>query len=180
MTKFKDWFQAKLTVGAFPFTNNQKFEPSEYDYVINVSDEYYPAHHLPLIANNIKSFWFPMNECKRDIGINSIYGAMVILYQAEKTNSSVYLHCHAGVNRSVMVSCAYHYLRTGKHFEPQIKRFSYVNQLFASCHRGYLPPIAETEKFLSTLGKYLEGTLQKNEMMGGMLDTIKIETIKNF
>jgi hypothetical protein len=36
-----------------------------------------------------------MNECVGDIGLNSIYGALQILYIAEKENATVLLHCHA-------------------------------------------------------------------------------------
>jgi hypothetical protein len=181
MAKFNDWFTSNLEVGAFPFTVNERFEPSKYDYIINVSDEYYPKVSLKLKEyTNLQYFWFPMNEAKKDIGLNSIYGAMTILFEAEKSNKKVYLHCHAGVNRSQLVMCCYHYLRTGKYCEPRVKRNGYVNQLYASCHRGYLPPISEMEKFLSLHGKYLNGTLQESEMMGGMLDVIKIETINNF
>lgn len=170
--KFKDWYDRKLKVGAFPYVNNQNFNSDDYDVIINVSDEFYPSHKI----NN--NFWFPMNEAKKDIGLNSIYGAMVILHFAEKNNMRVYLHCHAGVNRSKVIQACYFYMRTGKQLE--VETNGYINRLCAMCNRGYLPPKAETEKFLSLLGKYLNGNLQKNELMGGMLDLIKIETINNF
>lgn len=170
--KFKDWFKNKLEVGAYPYINNTIFNSGNYDIVINVSDEFYPIYQL----NN--NFWFPMNEAKKDVGLNSIYGAMVILFNAEMKNKRVYLHCHAGVNRSRAIHASYFYLRTGKQLE--IDTNGYINRLCAMSARGYLPPKAEMEKFLSLLGKYLEGDLQKNQMMGGMLDTIKLETINNF
>lgn len=179
MSKFKEWFTNSLIVGAFPHEDNRRFDVNEFDYVINVSDEYYTSHHLLLIANNIKSFWFPMNEAKKDIGLNSIYGAMVILFQAEKTNSKVYLHCHAGVNRSQTVRAAYYYMRTGNHYEAELRR-GFINQLYANCSRGYLPPMAEMEKFLNGIGMKLSSDLQKRKLMGGMLDDIKINSINNF
>jgi hypothetical protein len=172
--KFKDWFERKLTVGSFPFMNNEHINAFDYDYVINVSDEFHPEHHIPLIVAGCKTFWFPMNECRRDIGLNSIYGALCILWLAEKENKHVYLHCHAGVNRSQCVKAAYYYMRTGEQFVSE--RISHINMMVASCNRGYLPPKAEMEKFLTMLGKQLEA----GNMMGGLLDECKIETINNF
>ena len=173
---FKDWFYKKLEVNSFPFMNNEHVNAFEYDYVINVSDEFYLEHHFPFQVAGCKTFWFPMNECKRDIGLNSIYGALNILWLAEQDNKCVYLHCHAGVNRSQAVRAAYYYMRTGEHFEPEIKRNGYLNSLLAMCNRGYLPPKSELEKFLTQLGKHL----QSNDMMGGLLDQIKLDTINNF
>ena len=40
-TDFKQWFNHKLEVGGFPIIVNSNFVPSDYDYCINVSDEYY-------------------------------------------------------------------------------------------------------------------------------------------
>lgn len=170
--KFKDWFSEKLTIGGFPFINtNQGFTLSDFDIIINVSDEYYPEHQ-------INGFWFPMNEAKKDVGLNSIYGAMLILHNAEKENKLVYLHCHAGVNRSRAVQAAYYYMRTGQQL--MVDTNGFINRLCAMCNRGYLPPKDEMESFLSLLGRYLGGDLQNNKIMGGLLDTIKIETIRNF
>ncbi len=172
--KFKEWFSKKITVGSFPLTQNNKFDPAKYQYVINVSDEFYSTINNRLIKEGCKTFWFPMNECKKDIGLNSIYGAMNVLYQAEKENATVYLHCHAGINRSPLIWAAYHYMRSGKHLIHE--RSGFLNRLYASCARGYLPPLAETEKYLSMLNKFLE----KEMLCGGILDQIKMETINNF
>lgn len=171
--KFKEWFQKKLFVGAFA-KNALALKANGYRYVINVSDEFYPDTYNEFISAGLKMFWFPMNECKRDIGLNSIYGAMVILRQAEKENEKVYLHCHAGVNRSPIVQAAYHYMRSGIHFEDR-PRTGYLNMMLASCGRGYLPPKAEMEQFLTLLNKNLN-----DKMQGGILDTVKIDTINNF
>jgi len=182
MSKFKEWFETKLIVGAFPHEDNRQFRAADYDYVINVSDEYYPTHQSWLSSNVENLFWFPMNEAKKDIGLNSIYGAMVILFQAEKTNSKVYLHCHAGVNRSQTVRAAYYYMRTGSHIKEEAKGVIILksNQLFWNCSKGYLPSLAEMEKFLNGIGIKLNSDLQKRKLMGGMLDDIKINSINNF
>ena len=175
--KFKEWFSGKLVVGSFPFMNNE-INPFDYDYVINVSDEYYHNHHIPLIVANCKTFWFPMNEARKDAGLNSIYGAMCIIRIAEKENKTVYLHCHAGINRSQTVRAAYYLMRTGEQLQSNDN--GYINKLVAMCNRGYLPPKTEMEKFLIQLGKQLDGNLISSELMGGLLDDCKIETINNF
>ena len=172
--KFIEWFNRKLMVGAFPYTQNEHINAFDYDYIINVSDEYYSEHHLPLIVAGCKTFWFPMNEAKRDVGLNSIYGAMNILHIAEKENKRVYLHCHAGVNRSRVVQAAYYFMRTGKQLE--VDTNGYINRLLANCGRGYLPPKAEMEGFLQQLNSRLDA----NKVCGGMLDRIKIDNINNF
>jgi len=171
--KFTEWFEKKLIVGMFPITQNEHFEPSKYDVIINVSDEFYLEVERKLKGAGCDTYWFPMNECRRDIGLNSIYGAMVIIYEAEKQNKTVYLHCHAGANRSPSVWAAYHYMRTGKHIEKI--RGGYINMLVANCGRGYLPPKAEMETFLTGIQKNLD-----EQMQGGILDMCKIENIKNF
>ena len=180
MNKFKDWFDNKLIVGAFPHEDNFSFNINDYDYIINVSDEYYPTHQLLLSSNNIKSFWFPMNEAKKDIGLNSIYGAMVILFQAEKTNSSVYLHCHAGVNRSQLIRACYYYMRTGNDYISKDQRNGYINRMYANCTKGYLPEISIFKNFLNQINIKLNSDLQQRKLMGGILDEIKIRTIKNY
>jgi hypothetical protein len=164
MTTFQNWFDKKLTVGPFPDTEEFPFE--DYDYIINVSDEYRPGVMMSAYVKGCHYFWFPMNEKKRDIGLNSIYGACTILRHTENKNMAVYLHCHAGINRSQAVRAAYYYSRTGKHFEKEYG--GCINSLVAMCNRGYLPPKAEMEKFLSRL------------YSTDSLDTIKISSINNF
>jgi len=90
--KFKDWFNQNLEVGGFPYLQNARFDANKYHIIINVSDEWYRKIYdrleSPLIPLSL--FWFPMSEVKRDIGLNSIYGAMNILYSAEMNNQYVY------------------------------------------------------------------------------------------
>ena len=171
--KFKEWFNKKLVVGSMP---NYK-EPKKCscikkaEIIINVSDEY-SFDAMQLLPLNKKEFWFPMNERKRDIGLNSIYGAMVVLHNAERYNMNVYLHCHAGANRSPTVEACYYFMRTGKDLEELGGGF--INRMYANCSRGYLPPITELKAFLTLLGKYLE------ENRTPELSVIKIKTINNF
>lgn len=169
---FKEWFDKKLTVGAFPVLVNEGFKFYECDNIINVSDEYYPHIVAHFLSENIKTFWFPMNEKRRDIGLNSIYGAMVILRHAEEANESVYLHCHSGRNRSRIIQACYHFMRSGGHLKDGNEK--YVNRLYRASIRGYLPPMAEMEEFLRNIGHKI------TKMKGGILDDCKIGVINNF
>jgi len=174
MPDFQKWFDSKLKVGGFP-SNYNNFDIDSYDYIINVSDEY-----IPYRPNNI--WWFPMNECKRDIGLNSIYGACCILNIAYSKNLSVYLHCAAGANRSPTVQAAFYFMKTGKHFiEDQDFDFlnyklgitnPFDNQLIRNCSLGYLPTIAEMENFLTMLNMDLE-----DKTFHANLDTLKLKTL---
>ena len=171
--KFKQWFAEKVHVGQFPIKQNEHFDATKYDIIINVSDEFYLDVEQHLKDKGCRTYWFPMNECKKDIGLNSIYGAMVILFEAERLGNAVYLHCHAGINRSVSVACAYHYMRTGEHLERI--RGGFINMLVANCGRGYLPPKSELEQFLSKLNKMLV-----QGMEDGTLDGCKLGIINSF
>lgn len=185
--KFKEWFDKNLVVGAFPIMNNPQFDPKEWDYCINVSDEHYFNIEEIINEKGCKTYWFPMNECRKDNGVNSIYGAMIILYYAEQNNKRVYLHCHAGIHRSQLVRCCYYFLRTGHQLDNNWS--SFINQLLADCTRGYLPPKSEMEDLLSHLGqkiKDLKFNLDlSNKLLivsdfGGLLDDCKIHAVRNF
>jgi len=117
--KFKQWFDHKLEVGAYPNPEMAEWRAEDYAYVINVSGAWY-AGEAPMY-HQTRYFWFPMSEGKKDMGMNSIYGALVILWEAERRNDRVYLHCHSGSNRSWTVAAAYHYLRTGTHWTDRLR-----------------------------------------------------------
>ena len=64
-----EWFEKKLVIGAYPYVVNEHFKP-EFSYVINVSDEFHVEPYRNIIEAGNKNFWFPMNEAKKDIGLN--------------------------------------------------------------------------------------------------------------
>ncbi len=224
--KFEEWFIKKLMVGRFPTVQWIK-EHSYFDILINVSDEPYPLElsvdvpqkiiNVPSAAteliedwrwNRIRFHWFPMSEKKRDMGLNSIYAALVILYHAERCNKNVYMHCHSGVNRSQVVKQAYYFMRKGLHLETD--RNEYIKELVAKYSKAPEANNADIEKFLNTVGNDFRSTYvnelvancsrgylpPKTEMekflnalgkalktcnsMGGQLCKIKKETISNF
>jgi hypothetical protein len=185
MKKFADWFDNNLKVSRFPMPN--EIERSEYDYIINVSDEYIPSCHIAAMASNKKYFWFPMNEISGDMGINSIYGALQILSIAEEENAKVYLHCHAGANRSPTVADAYFFMRTGKHREVRkvdgIKinfelskgeeSKSSNNRILNNINNGNLPAKNIMERFLNKCSEAFQKDLASK---GGMIDWCKINS----
>ena len=169
MGKFKDWFDNKLRVGMMPDVNMySQLQKSGVKTIINVSDEWNIQMSLCAEAEGIRYFWFPMNEFSNnyDIGINSIYGALQILRNCEKSNEKVYIHCHAGSNRSPTVRNCYYYMRTKFHYKdtpvvldsdiakmfgnPDIHQLSEFsnNRLIENIRMGYLPAKHKMESFL--------------------------------
>lgn len=160
--KFKDWFTNKLFVSRFP--TPKEIKNSNFDVFINVSDEYICSCHLAAVQSNKLSFWFPMNETTKDMGLNSIYGALQIMYEAELENKKVYLHCHAGANRSPTVMECYYFMRTGEFLELKNSR------LKSNIEQGHLPCINSLKKFLNGCQDAFD-VEQSNR--GGQIDHIK-------
>lgn len=160
--KFQEWFDKKLKVSRYPMPDEIK--KSSAKYVINVSCEYISSCQKVCMDNDIKYFWFPMDEVSGDIGLNSIFGALQILWIAEKENANVILHCHAGANRSPTVMESYYFMRTKKHFIREIsaeskERFEKMfpdsknserqnNRLLNNIEAGHLPSKNKMETFL--------------------------------
>jgi len=170
---FQSWFTDKLEVGPMPSPALKEWHPGKYATIINVSDELYFGE-MPIYERR-RYWWFPLSEFKMEMGLNNIFAACVILWEAEQNNESVYLYCHSGRNRSWVVAAAYYYMRTGHHLERPTKSGNYVNKLVANCHRRYLPPQAEMEAWLKYIGKEI-----MDGMKVGILTMSKIETLKNF
>lgn len=160
--KFQEWFDKKLKVTRYPLPDEVK--KSGAKYVINVSCEYISSCQKVCMDNGIKYFWFPMDEVSGDIGLNSIFGALQILWIAEQEKAGVILHCHAGANRSPTVMEAYFFMRTKKHYVREISAESKEffekmfpdtknserqnNRLLNNIEAGHLPSKNKMETFL--------------------------------
>lgn len=167
-TKFKDWFENNLVVGRYPLPH--EIEKSDFDCIVNVSDELIMSCYNSAVKNGKLFFWFPLNECTSDMGINSIYGALQVIRNAEELNQKVYLHCHAGVNRSQTVYEAYYRMRTGHDFEK--KRY----RMDENIRLGRLPSENKMNNFLTKCND----SFNKDEThRGGMLDDIKLKCAIN-
>ena len=166
--KFQEWFDKKLKVSRYPLPG--EIIKSGAKYVINVSDEYIISCQKVCMENGIKYFWFPMDEVSNDIGLNSIFGALQILWIAEHEDAGIILHCHAGANRSPTVMEAYYFMRTKKHLfrkiskeqQEQFKKmfvkqenfaFTKNNRLLNNIDAGHLPSINRMETFLKETEK---------------------------
>jgi hypothetical protein len=114
--EFIDWFASSVRVGGYP--NPKEVDPDgrlfSYEVFVNVSDEYSPEIAGQITGAGKQSHWFPLGEAW-GLCLSSIYGALNIIYQAEKRGQRVYVHCHAGINRSQTVADAYYYMRSGQH-----------------------------------------------------------------
>lgn len=191
--KFQEWFDRKLKVTRYP--SPSEITKSGAKYVINVSCEYISSCHKVCMENNIKYFWFPMDEFSSDIGVNSIFGALQILWIAEQEKASVLLHCHAGANRSPTVRDAYYFLRTKKHFIKEIsidskeefkKMFigsenfdfsKHNNRLLNNIQDGNLPAINKMETFLKKTEEwFLKQDWENDFKTESGLNSIKIES----
>lgn len=193
MDNFKEWFDSKLKVSRYPVPT--EIYKSDYKYIINVSDEYISSCLYAATQADMNYFWFPLSECDGNMGLNSIFAAMQILYEAEGENNKVLLHCHAGANRSPMIADCYYFMRTGLHrpkrelpkkFKREMNEMfgkdkDYVspiddmNCLQANCYAKHLPPLEQMEIFLSSMVEHFEKDLSNR---GGALDDCKIKMEK--
>ena len=175
--EIKEYIKNMIHVGAYPFINNNFFpeyngELIKYDLIINMSSEWYSDIDLKIREECNNVYWFPMNETKSDIGLNSIYGAMIVLYNAYKNNQKVYLHCHAGINRSQATLDAFYFMMNGEHRETNTDGF--MNRITRMSGLSYLPPKTEVEVFL----KELKNTLDIEYLKPNTLDILKINHVK--
>ena len=187
--KFQEWFDKKLKVTRYPLPDEIK--KSGAKYVINVSCEYISSCQKVCMDNNIKYFWFPMDEVSGDIGLNSIFSALQILWIAEQEKASVILHCHAGANRSPTVMEAYYFMRTKTHFikeeskesKERFKKmfigsenfdFNNNNRLLNNIEAGHLPSKNKMESFL----KKTEQWFLKQDWEGDFITESGLNDIK--
>ncbi len=153
MMGFDDFFSNQLIVSRFP--ELEKVRDGAYDryaFSVNVSDIHRPEISDALRQRGLQTFWFPQGEAF-GISLASLYGALRIIWNAEKNGQALLLHCHSGRNRSVMVADCYFFLRTGQHRQPGSPRPADCphpkNQLFLNIDDGQLPGIYKMEEFLT-------------------------------
>ncbi|MBU0944058.1 MAG: dual specificity protein phosphatase family protein [Proteobacteria bacterium] len=150
----QQWFYTKMKVAKFPAM--EEVQAGEYDDVtfrINVSDIFQAELDNAFACRGIRNYWFPLGEAF-GMPLESLYGAMRIIKEAEQQNQSLLLHCHAGRNRSVLVADCYHFLSTLHHRKQDQQGLPYArnnpNRLQLNCDDGQLPGIYKMEEFLES------------------------------
>ena len=111
-----NWLESNVKVSPFPKAEDiAKGAYDNFSYRINVSDLYRPVIDKAIRSHTtMESFWFPQGEAF-GLSLESLYGSLRVLWEAERAESNVLLHCHAGRNRSQMVYDSYYFMQTGKH-----------------------------------------------------------------
>jgi len=149
---FIQWINKCLTISAHPAKNSMEGNWwQDYDLVVNLSDYIDHRLHRRIASQGMPVYWFPMGE-SYGIPLENIFGALSILWEAEKNNHMVFMHCMAGRNRSVIVADSYYFIRQGKHRANNSKDVSYgknnSNKLLLNINDNQLPGIYRMEHFL--------------------------------
>jgi len=150
----QEWFYTKMKVAKFP--TMKEVHAGNYDdftFRINVSDIFQPEIDNAFTSKGVKNYWFPLGE-SFGMPLESLYGAMRIMKEAEQQNQSLLLHCHAGKNRSVLVADCYHFLSALQHRKQDQQGLPYArnnpNRLMLNIDDGQLPGIYKMEEFLES------------------------------
>ena len=160
MKLFFDWINLNLTVSAHPLNRSMKDAWwNDFDLIINVSDQIDHRFQSELASHRKSGYWLPMGE-SFGIPLENVFGALSILWYAEKNNRKVFIHCVAGRNRSIMVLDCYYFLRNGKHRADNSKDVLYgknkSNKLITNINDNQLPGIYRMEHFLEKCKELFE------------------------
>ena len=155
MEGFQEWFSNKLAIRKFPTVEeilSGSFD--NFQYRINTSDIFRPEIDAAFKQLGVESFWCPQGEAF-GMSLASLFGSMRIMWQTEKSNQYLLLHCHAGKNRSVMVADSYYFLKTGEH--PKNSR------LKLNINDGQFPGIYKMEEFLDCCRETFDDAFAEKE-----------------
>ena len=171
-----DFIDNNITVSRFPVSKEIEGIYKDYNVIINVSDEFYLGMSEKIMKEGKLNYYFPMGECGDSMGLNSMFGALQVLYQVYTWNPEwkALIHCQAGLNRSPTIKSAFYYMMVGEHEEiSKIKNDRWYNRLIDNCEQEYLPPIEKTKLFLS---KCKEAFDNSEKFLGGMFDWVMLES----
>ncbi len=171
--EIKDWIKDHIIVTGFPNSKEIRSDGiySDCNVFINVSDEFYLGNSEEIMKEGKLNYWFPMGESGSSMGLNSIYGALNVIYEVHKWNPEwkILVHCQAGRNRSPLIKSAFHYMMTNEHLP--IKAID--NRLITNCNNNHLPSLEKIEKFLIKSKKAFD---HPEKFFGGMFDWIMNES----
>ena len=183
--EFKTWFQEKFKRTGFPDKEHIDFSTftmkkgknwdvfKGFDVIINVSD-FSSLNYSICCQGDYKSYhWFPMNEKTNDIGINSIFAALTILYDVFKQNKSVLVHCYNGSNRSAIIEACFYKMMTGEDIDISFIKegLSFKNRIQYNSFKGFLPSMDIINFFLEHCKYSFENPHAETRL--GLLDFIK-------
>lgn len=175
--EIKKLISENIIVDRFPF-NREIQSGGKYgdcQVIINVSDDFYLGNSEDIMREGKLNYYFPMGESGNSMGLNSIFGALQVLYEISKWNPiwKILLHCQAGLNRSPTVKSAFYYMMTGEHEPIKSNDGTCNNKLIMNCTKGHLPPIEQMELFLR---KCKEAFDNSEKFFGGMFDWVMKES----
>ena len=157
---FIEWINTCLTISAHPAKRAIKDNWwKDFDLIINLSDHIDHRLHNQISSNGTPVYWFPMGETY-GMPLENIFGALSILWEAEKNNHSVFMHCMAGRNRSVTIADCYYFIRQGKHRTDNSDDVLYgknkSNKLLLNIDDNQLPGVFRMEQFLEKCKELFE------------------------
>jgi hypothetical protein len=155
-----EWINKCLTISAHPAKKAIKDNWwNDFDLIINLSDHIDHRLHSQISSQGIPIYWFPMGETY-GMPLENIFGALSILWEAEKKYQTVLMHCMAGRNRSVTIADCYYFIRQGKHRADNSGDVLYgknkSNKLLLNIDDNQLPGIFRMERFLEKCQELLE------------------------
>jgi hypothetical protein len=167
--KLKKWFDEKLKVVGYPVL--VELQPSgkysNYDVIINVSDEFWFEYSSEIRQLGKDYYWFPMGETERDMGIPSMFGALWVMYQAAKKDKSILLHCHAGANRSPTIRSAFHFMMSEEHHDEKWDDGKVRSNMLKLNCGNHLPELIKMESWLKSCKEAFDNP---QKFLGGMYD----------
>ncbi len=168
MDNFQEWFSNKVKISKFPVIDD--IQAGRYDscrYRINVSDIFRPEVDTAFKHRGMDSFWFPLGEAF-GMALESLYGAVRVIWESEKYDQSLLLHCHAGRNRSVMVADSYYFLRTQEHRQPDQPGLKYAekspNRLLLNIDDGqFQTGVYKMEEFIESCRESFDDSFHEGD-----------------
>lgn len=168
-----------IIVDRFPVSKEIQADGKHHQcqVIINVSDEFYLGNSEQIMEEGKLNYYFPMGEDCESMGLNSIYGALQVLYNiyVYKPDWKVLLHCQAGGNRSPTIKAAFYYMMLGEHL-PEERNGGIItksNQLLHNIEKNHLPSKPQMELFLSKCKYAFDNS---GSFLGGMFDWVLVKS----
>ena len=129
-----------------------------------------------IATHGVPIYLFPIGE-SYGMPIENIYGALSVLWNAEKNGHKVFMYCMAGRNHSVMIADCYYFMRQGNYRADNSSDVLYGqskrNELFLNINDNQLPGIYRMELFLERCTELFNNPEIAD---GALIDWIKKET----